>query len=106
MYLIKVSHRFTLLFALALVSPFTGLSNEYSVLDYGAVSDGKTICTQAIQKAIDAAHKAGGGKVVISKGVYLSGSIILKSDVELHLNKNAKLLGSTNPADYIRLNRW
>ena len=106
LYLIKVIHRFTLLFALALAGQFSALSNEYNVLDYGAVSDGKTMCTQAIQKAIDAAHKAGGGKVVISKGVYLSGSIILKSGVELHLDKKAKLLGSTNPADYIRLNRW
>ena len=56
--------------------------------------------TDEIQSAIDSAHKAGGGKVVVPEGVFLSGSIYLKSNVQFHLENDAVLLGSTNPDDY------
>jgi hypothetical protein len=79
---------------------------DYNILDYGAVPDGKTMNTSAIQSTIDAANKNGGGRVLIPEGIYLTGSIILKSNVELHLEEKAVLLGSTNPDDYIKLNRW
>ena len=72
----------------------------FDVKKYGAVGDGKTLNTKAIQKAIDAANKNKGGKVVVSKGTFLSGSIVLKSDVELFFEDGAVLLGSTNPEDY------
>lgn len=62
--------------------------------------------TNAIQAAIDEAYKAGGGKVIIPKGTFLSGSIILKSAVELHLEKKAILLGSKDPKDYKSIQRW
>ncbi len=79
---------------------------QYNIKSFGAKSDGKTIATTAIQAAIDQASKNGGGKVIVPEGIFLSGSIILKSGVELHLNEKAILLGSTNPYDYKSTNRW
>lgn len=81
-------------------------AKDYNILDYGAVPDGKTMNTTAIQSAIDMAAKKGKGRVVIPEGIFLTGSIILKSGVELHLQKNAVLQGSINPDDYSKLNRW
>src|SRR5205085_904539 len=82
------------------------LAQDYNILDYGAVPDGKTINTTAIQSAIDAAYKNGKGRVIVPEGIFLTGSIILKSNVELHLADKAVLLGSTNPDHYFKLNRW
>lgn len=76
------------------------LAKEYNVLSFGAIPDGKTLNTTAIQAAIDQAHTNGGGRVIIPAGRFLSGNVVLKSRVELHLEKNAVLLGSTNPAHY------
>jgi hypothetical protein len=81
-------------------------AQEYTITSFGAKGDGKTLDTQAIQEAIDSASKNGGGKVIVSEGIFLSGSVILKTGVELHLHKNAVLLGSTNPYDYKSVNRW
>lgn len=81
-------------------------AKEYNISSFGAVGDGLTMNTLAIQKTIDAAHNGGGGKVVIPSGEFLTGSIILKSGVELHLKRRATLLGSTKKSDYFRLNRW
>ena len=78
----------------------------FNILDYGANPDGTTLCTEKIQKAIDEAYAQGGGRVVFPEGRFLSGSVILKSNVELHLQKGAVLLGSTDPAHYIKLSRW
>lgn len=82
------------------------LCQDYNILQYGASPDGSTLNTTYIQSAIDAAHQNGGGRVVIPAGHFLSGSIILKSGIELHLLKDAVLLGSTDPQQYIKLNRW
>lgn len=76
---------------------------EYLITAFGAAADGKTLNTKAIQKAIDAAHKNKGGRVVFSKGKFLSGSIIIKSNVELFFDEGAVLLGSTDPNDYPKL---
>lgn len=81
-------------------------AQDFNIIDYGAVADGKTLNTIAIQNAIDAAYGNGTGRVIIPSGVFLSGTIILKSNVELHFLENAVLLGSTNPNDYQKLNRW
>lgn len=70
----------------------------YNVVDYGAVGDGKTLNTQAIQKAIDACEQE--GMVYIPEGVFLSGAIFLKSNMSLYVEEGGKLLGSTNPQDY------
>lgn len=72
----------------------------WNIDSFGAVADAKTINTQAIQRAIDECHARGGGKVLIDKGVYLSGTIMLKNNVTLQINGNATLRGSANPLDY------
>jgi polygalacturonase len=73
---------------------------QYNILDYGAISDGLTLSTQAIQAAIDDCNKNGGGRVVIPAGNFYSGSIYLKSNVELHLELGAVLKASGNMEDY------
>ncbi len=73
---------------------------DYSILDFGAIADGKTLCTASIQRAIDAATEAGGGRVVCPPGEYLTGTIELKSHVELHLAPGCRLQGSRDIADY------
>jgi parallel beta-helix repeat protein len=72
----------------------------YNIVAYGAVGDGKTNNTLEIQKTIDAAAATGGGQVVIPAGKFVTGVIYLKSNVELHLSKDATLLGSTKRIDY------
>ncbi len=71
----------------------------FDVRDFGAVGDGTTLDTKALQEAIDrcALH---GGTVVFSPGVYLTGSLELRSNVELQVQSGATVLGSTNLADY------
>ena len=74
---------------------------DYSVLDFGAKADGKSLDTKSIQDTIDKAATAGGGRVVIPAGkVFLSGSLELKANVELHLEKGSMLLASDNYDDY------
>lgn len=72
----------------------------YRITDFGAVGDGKTLNTRAIQEAIDTCYRAGGGTVLVEGGVYLFGTIVLRSNVELHLAANATLLGSPRTEDY------
>lgn len=67
---------------------------------FGAKPDGASLCTEGIQKAIDACAEAGGGIVRFGNGRFLSGTIRLKSNVRLELGPGATLLGSTNIADY------
>lgn len=67
---------------------------EYSILDFGAVRGGIEDSAGAIQAAIDAAGAAGGGRVTVPQGVFLSGSLFLKSHVELHLEAGARLVCS------------
>jgi len=72
-----------------------------SVLDYGAKPDGKTINTQAIQRAIDDVFQAGGGLVYAPPGTFLIGGIELKSRVTLYLEAGCVLLGSKSIDDYV-----
>lgn len=72
----------------------------HNVRDYGAIGDGKTLDTAAIQAAIDACEKNQGGTVLVPTGAYLTGTLRLRSNVELQLAPTATILGSTNPADY------
>ncbi len=71
----------------------------YRAIEYGAKSDGKTICTNAIQKAIEDAAKTG-GCVILDKGIYLTGSIFLKSNVEFRIEEGAELRGIIDEEAY------
>ena len=81
---------------------------DYLVTDFGAVADGITDCTEAFRKAIEACTKAGGGRVVVTAGKFYCGPIHLKSNVNLHVVKEATILFSTNPDDYLPMvfSRW
>ncbi len=73
----------------------------YNVLEYGAVGDGQANDAAAIQRAVDACHSAGGGMVLAPAGkVFRSGTIALKSNVELHVERGAVIVGSSDYADY------
>jgi polygalacturonase len=74
--------------------------NQYNILNFGAVNDSTVLSTQAINEAIRACTEHGGGRVVFPAGKYQSGTIFLKSNVELYLEAGAILYGSKNPDDY------
>ncbi len=74
---------------------------EFSIVDFGAVQGNKNKTSEAINKAISKANKAGGGIVVIPEGEWLTKKIHFKSNVNLHLNKGAVLLFSETPDDYL-----
>ena len=75
-------------------------STVFNVFSFGAIGDGAAMETDAIQFAIDACHKAGGGIVRLPAGEFQIGTIELKSNVTLSLDHGAYLLGSLNKADY------
>ncbi len=74
--------------------------NTYNIADFGAVADGKSINTKAIQKAIDTCYQAGGGRVLCGSGYYRTGTLTLKSNVNLHLEAGCKIVGSESLSDY------
>lgn len=74
---------------------------EFSIVDFGAVQGDKNKTSEAINKAISKASKAGGGIVVIPEGEWLTKKIHFKSNINLHLNKGAVLLFSEDPNDYL-----
>ncbi|MDO4330205.1 MAG: glycosyl hydrolase family 28 protein [Lachnospiraceae bacterium] len=77
---------------------------EYNILNFGAVGDGRTKDTKAIQAAVDACFQDGGGRVILPGGrIYRSGSLVLRSNVEFHVESGAVLKASDDPADYERL---
>lgn len=79
----------------------------YNVLEYGAVGDGKTLCTKAIQKAVDECAKSGGGKVIVPTGKFLTGPIFLKSHINFEITSGATLLGNERIDDYPAVKgRW
>jgi polygalacturonase len=92
-------HLVPLLVGLSLVAPRLG-AESCDVRDFGAVGDGRTVDTAAIQKAIDACRDQGGGRVVIPRGVFLSGTLRLHSHIDLHLETGAVLKGSPRLSDY------
>jgi polygalacturonase len=80
---------------------------DFTVTAFGARGDGTTLNTAAIAKAIDACHAAGGGRVVVPAGTFLTGAVHLRSNVNLHLKAGATLLFSTDPAHYpMVFTRW
>lgn len=76
-------------------------NRDYPITKYGAVADGKTDATAAIALAIAECNRAGGGRVVIPEGKFLTGAIHLRSNVNLHVSENATLVFSTDPSKYL-----
>lgn len=74
--------------------------NIFLANEFGAVADRDVISTSSIQAAIDAAAAAGGGRVELAPGLYSSGALFLKSNVELHVGEGVTLLGVVSEEDY------
>ena len=83
-------------------------ARDFPLTNYGAREGGGADNTEAIRKAIEACARAGGGRVVVPAGVYLTGAINLKSNVNLHVSEGATLRFSTDPAKYLPavFTRW
>ncbi len=87
---------------LARIVPPQFPARDFDITKFGAVGDGQTDCSLAIAKAIDACAEAGGGRVVVPAGEFLTGAIHLQSNVDLHLAAtNSVLKFSTDPKKYL-----
>src|SRR5450432_2606718 len=87
--------------------PMVKNSTRFLVTDYGAKGDSNTLNTPFIQAAINDCAAKGGGVVVIPKGIFISGAIFLKKDVNLSVEEGGILKGSTAPSDYPQIRtRW
>jgi polygalacturonase len=75
---------------------------QYNIIDYGAKNDTSQLSTQAINKAIETCNSKGGGRVVVPAGSYKTGTIVLKSNVELHVESGAIIYASTDTNDITR----
>ena len=71
-----------------------------NIVKYGAKADGKTINTKSIQNSIDAQHKKGGGVVLVPSGLWVTGPLVLKSNINLHLQRGAVLMFSSDFNQY------
>ncbi len=87
--------------AILMLFVFQVSAKDYNISDFGAKADGITLNTRTIQRAIDFISEHGGGRLVFGPGNYVTGTFYIKSDVTLHLEYGATLLGSTNPFDYV-----
>lgn len=76
-------------------------ARDFNITNFGAVADGKSDSTEAIRKAIAACNVAGGGRVVVPAGVFLTGAIHLKSNVNLFVSEGATLKFNTDPNKYL-----
>ncbi len=84
-----------------IVIPDFSTCPEFNIRDFGAVPGDKNKTSSAIKKAIEKANKTGCGTVIIPKGEWLTGKIHFKDNVNLHLDKNATLVFSDKPEDYL-----
>lgn len=91
---------FMLFFTLCFNALSFDVNAQYNVKAFGAVGDGSTLDTRSIQNAIDKAHEEGGGVVEFSSGTYKIGTLMLKDNINLHLQPGATLLGSPDYKDY------
>jgi polygalacturonase len=78
----------------------TACSKEFNPCDFGAKPDGQTLCTKAIQQAIDTCAKEGGGTVAFSPGTYLTGSVFLKDKVDLRVDEGVLIKGVQDESEY------
>ncbi|HEY5406254.1 MAG TPA: glycoside hydrolase family 28 protein [Ginsengibacter sp.] len=74
--------------------------HTFSIKDYGGVDDGQTLNTEAFRKTIDACEAAGGGKVFVPAGLWLTGPIELKSNINLHVERGALILFTKDHSQY------
>jgi len=79
-------------------------ANTVNLKDCGAVGDGATLCTDAFEKGISQLTKMGGGRLTVPEGVWLTGPIMLKDNIELHLEKNALVVFSPDKHLYLDKN--
>ncbi len=94
------------IFLIVLLSFFTLIisAKDYKASIFGVKSDGVTLNTRSIQKAVDYINENGGGQLVLYVGRYLTGTIQLKSNVTIRLEKGAVLVGTTSVYDYVVVN--
>ena len=71
-----------------------------SVTDFGAINGGQVLCTKAFDKAIEAVSKKGGGKIIVPRGIWLTGPITLKSNIEIHTETGSLIVFSTDKSLY------
>ncbi|TWD75182.1 pectate lyase-like protein [Kribbella amoyensis] len=86
---------------LATVRPPVFADRDFPITAYGAVGDGRTPATEAIRTAVAECAAAGGGRVVVPPGTFLTGAVHLRSGVNLHVSEGATLLFSSDPVDYL-----
>jgi polygalacturonase len=92
---------------LARIQPPQFPNRDFPITSFGASKDGPSDASEALEKAIDTCHRAGGGRVIVPPGDYLTGPIRLRSGVELHLEAGATLRFSQDPKRYpLVLTRW
>ena len=75
--------------------------NTVSIADFGGVGDGVALNTEAFRKAISALTKKGGGRLVVPQGVWLTGSIVLKDNIDLHIERNAIVFFSPDKSLFV-----
>lgn len=73
---------------------------DYRINQYGAVADGETNNALVIQKLIDKVSASGGGRIIVPPGNFITGTLFLKSGIDLHVEKGGRLLGSPNRKHY------
>lgn len=78
--------------------------NQVVLTDFGAKGDGLTMCTEAFQKAISALTKQGGGHLIVPAGIWLTGPITLKDNIDLHVERNAIIMLSPDKKDALKIN--
>jgi polygalacturonase len=83
------------------ISPPAFPQKDFPVTKFGAIGDGITDCTNAFKKAIVTCNASGGGRVVVPKGVYLTGALHLLSNVNVYISKEAVIKFSTDPKKYL-----
>jgi polygalacturonase len=78
-------------------------TTSFNILDFGAKGDNLTVNTKAINSAIEKVSEKGGGTVVIPSGTFISGTVVLLSNVNLHFEPGSKLIGSKDTSDYLMM---
>src|SRR5688572_1668199 len=93
---------------LARIVPPKFPDRDFDVTRFGAVGDGRTDCTESFRRAVGACAAAGGGRVVVPAGRFLTGPIHLRSNVNLHVTKDATVAFTTDPRAYLPavFTRW